>query len=187
MANYAVCDKIRAELRAEIDALDSKSPVLTANKKTKEDIKKAIPTSYDLEELNSFWWLIRQELDPTDEKNAEVEILSEVKAAVRTKRLELYALAEKEADDFIKGAVEASSYYMDRALACETVAELESLCAELESLKTDTGAKYSKYFYSAANTEWGKGFYGMLVSPNGEGIDSVSLYGALDSWNAENE
>ena len=183
MVNLVLVEKMVETLKAEINALPLDGPVLKNVASQRAVILQGIPSEPTIATLRDYWEYIRAGYDPT--LTYDETTLEEIAAAIRlinadlTKDLlALQTEVKKGAEEFLLNAAEAGQQFMDRALECETAADLEAVCSDITA--RDPKAPYSQYLYADRSAQWGTGGYiGALIRSDDY---PMSLASALFAW-----
>ncbi len=121
--------------------------------------------------LRSYWVQIRADIDPTVERGEDEpapSIPANINKAMSDTLTEMQKTIEDSAKAFLQAAAERSTYYMNAALACTTVEELNAVCTESMTTSGD-----GKYFYGESSSS----YWGMLMARR-----NSTLAGALQAW-----
>ena len=191
MVNEVLCKEIPVKIKEEINAITKKThPELLKNAKTDADITDVktklinnipkdpdgeIPNAEEIGNLRTYWVQIRADIDPTVERGEDDEpiiIPATVNKAMTDTLVAMETAAKEDAQEFLEAAAALSADFMERALACTNVADLDAVCAEIEALRQDLPGG-GKYFYATS----GSSYAGMLNVNR----DST-LAGALKAW-----
>lgn len=186
MAEIKFCEAMAEAIKTDINALPETNDIFSGLSNSliaakRSELIAGISEDWDRSTLRDYWYYIAAGFDPTKAYDTPPTIPTSVSGAIGQRMRALYDTAESEAEAFLESAATLAEQYMDRALACETKAELDSVCAEIEALRNDK--VNGKYFYADRTATWGSNnFIGVLVEEYDGETCRFSLAGALLLW-----